>query len=130
MAKHRYHYTGTETVHLPEQGILAEGGDSKAVYETDTAIKHPDFEPVKDTPERKERAEHTKYSMAAGVNSQISFAPETTWGTPVTPNKSLAVHAGDGIQTDTDVQFIQSIKAPLAKNSSSFADRPGDRAAG
>src|SRR4051794_18166643 len=58
--------------------------------------------------------------MSAGVISQISFGQETTWGTPVTPNKSIAVHAGDGIKTDNDVQFIQSIKAQLAKNSSSF----------
>lgn len=58
--------------------------------------------------------------MAAGVLSQISLGLETTWGTPVTPSKSLAVRPGDGIQTDTDLQLVSSIKAQLAKNSSSF----------
>lgn len=58
--------------------------------------------------------------MGAGVLSQVSFGVETTWGTAVTPNKSIAIHPGDGIQTDNDVQFPQSIKGQLAKNSTSF----------
>lgn len=58
--------------------------------------------------------------MSAGILSQISLGLESTWGTPVVPNKSLAVRPGDGIQTDNDVQFVSSIKAQLAKNASSF----------
>lgn len=58
--------------------------------------------------------------MSAGILSQISFGLESTWGTPVVPNKSLAVKPGDGIQTDNDIQFVSSIKAQLAKNASSF----------
>ncbi len=58
--------------------------------------------------------------MSAGVLNQISFGLETSWGTAVTPNKSLAVHPGDGIQTDNDVQFVSAIKAQLAKNVASF----------
>jgi hypothetical protein len=58
--------------------------------------------------------------MPAGILSQISLAPETTWGTAVTPTKSIAVRPGDGIQTDTDVQFVDSIKAQLAQHTSSF----------
>lgn len=54
MAKHRYTYHGKTTVQLPEFGILAEGGDTKTVYETDKAIHNSDFEAVKED-ERKER---------------------------------------------------------------------------
>src|SRR3712207_1397435 len=58
--------------------------------------------------------------MAAGILSQVSFGQETNWGTQVTPNKSIAIHPGDGIQTDNDVQFPPFIKGQLAKNSTSF----------
>lgn len=58
--------------------------------------------------------------MSAGVLNQVSFGLETTWGTAVVPNKSIAVHPGDGIQTDMDTQFISAIKAQLAKNSAVF----------
>ncbi len=58
--------------------------------------------------------------MSAGVLNQISFGLETTWGTAITPNKSIAVHPGDGIQTDNDVQLVSAIKAQLAKNVASF----------
>lgn len=58
--------------------------------------------------------------MSAGVLSQISLGLESAWGTPVVPNKSLAVRPGDGLQTDTDLQLVSSIKAQLAKNASSY----------
>ncbi len=54
--------------------------------------------------------------MSAGPLNQISFGLETTWGTAVTPNKSIAVRPGDGIQTDIDLQLLSQIKAQLAKN--------------
>src|SRR4051794_40294936 len=58
--------------------------------------------------------------MSAGVQGQLSFGIESTWGTAVTPNKSVAVQPGDGIQTDADVQFRSAIKAQLAKNVTAF----------
>jgi hypothetical protein len=58
--------------------------------------------------------------MSAGILSQISFGLESTWGTAVTPNKSIAVQPGDGIQTDVDTQFRSAIKAQLAKNVTAF----------
>lgn len=58
--------------------------------------------------------------MSSGILSKISFKIESAWGTAVVPDKSLAVHAGDGIQTDNDVQMPASIKAQLAKNSTAF----------
>jgi hypothetical protein len=39
--------------------------------------------------------------MSAGTLSQISFAKETTWGTAVTPDKSIAVRPTGGIRTET-----------------------------
>src|SRR3954468_2281785 len=58
--------------------------------------------------------------MSAGVLGQVSIGLESTWGTAVVPNKSLAVQPGDGIQTDNDVQFRSAIKAQLAKNVTAF----------
>lgn len=58
--------------------------------------------------------------MSAGVLSQISFGLESVWGTPVVPDKSIGVQPGDGIQTDNDVQFVDSIKAQLAQHSASY----------
>lgn len=58
--------------------------------------------------------------MSAGVQSQISFGLEPAWGTPVTPNKSIAVRPGDGIQTDNDLQFVDEIKAQLVKHDEAF----------
>lgn len=46
MGKHKYHYLGETTVHLPTHGITAEGGDHTTVYETDEPIKNPDFKEV------------------------------------------------------------------------------------
>lgn len=58
--------------------------------------------------------------MSAGILSKVSFGLESTWGTAVTPNKALAVHPGNGIQTNIDTQFISQIKGQLAKNSFAF----------
>jgi len=54
--------------------------------------------------------------MSAGVLSQISFAKESTWGTPVTPTKSLAVRPTGGMAVKNNIQLIQAIKAQLPKN--------------
>src|SRR4051794_9191778 len=58
--------------------------------------------------------------MSAGVLGQLSFGLESVWGTAVTPNKSVTVQPGDGIQTNTDVQFRSGLKAQLAKNVVAF----------
>ncbi len=58
--------------------------------------------------------------MGAGILSKIAFGLETTYGTAVTPDKALAIHPGDGIQTDNDTQFVTAIKGQIAKNSGSF----------
>jgi len=58
--------------------------------------------------------------MSAGILSQISFGLESSWGNAATPNKSLAIQPGDGIQTDIDVQLRGAIKGQLAKNVLSF----------
>ncbi len=58
--------------------------------------------------------------MSAGIQGQVSIGLESTWGTAVVPSKSLAVQAGDGIQTDTDVQFRSAIKGQLAKHVVAF----------
>lgn len=57
--------------------------------------------------------------MSAGVLSAISLGLESTWGTAVVPNKSLAVRPGDGIQTDNDLQFVDEIKNQLVKHDES-----------
>lgn len=46
MALHKYHYHGTETIHLPEYEIEAIGGDATKVYETDKVLDHPAFKEV------------------------------------------------------------------------------------
>lgn len=61
--------------------------------------------------------------MSAGINSSISLGLETTWGTPVVPDKSIGIKQGDGIQTNTDVQTISSIRKLLAANSDAFRGR-------
>lgn len=58
--------------------------------------------------------------MGAGILSSISLGLESTWGTPVVPNKSIAVRPGDGLQTDNDLQFVDEIKAQLVKHDESF----------
>lgn len=54
--------------------------------------------------------------MGAGVLNQISFKRETIWGTPVVPDKSIAVRFAGGIQTNQDVQLLSSVTARLPKN--------------
>ncbi len=54
--------------------------------------------------------------MNAGILSQISFAKETTWGTAVTPNKSVSVRPTGGIIIKENVQVISAIKGQLQKN--------------
>lgn len=54
--------------------------------------------------------------MNAGILSQISFVKETTWGTAVTPNKSVAVRPTGGISIKENVQLIPAIKGQLQKN--------------
>jgi hypothetical protein len=56
--------------------------------------------------------------MSAGTLDQVSFAPETTWGTAVTPTRSIAVHPGDGMTQDVNPVFPTAIKASLHKNNS------------
>lgn len=58
--------------------------------------------------------------MSAGVLAAVSLAQESTWGTAVTPTKTLAVKPGDGIQTDIDVQFNTALRGHLAKNVDAF----------
>src|SRR5258706_14491122 len=54
--------------------------------------------------------------MSAGIQSVISFKKESTWGTAVVPDKSIAVRPDGGIQINTDVQLIPAVKGLLAKN--------------
>ena len=61
--------------------------------------------------------------MSAGVLGQISFKQESTWGTPVVPDKSLAVHFTGGIKTDQDVQLLSSLKSQLPKNYDAFVGK-------
>lgn len=58
-----------------------------------------------------------------GILSQVSIAPESTWGTPVTPTRTLSVHPGAGIQTDQDTQFPESIAGRIAKNANAFTGK-------
>lgn len=58
--------------------------------------------------------------MSAGVQASVSTGLESLWGTAVVPTKSFAVQPGDGIQTDTDVQFRSAIRNQLAKNATAF----------
>src|SRR5919202_1183988 len=53
--------------------------------------------------------------MSAGIKSQISFAKESTWGTPVTPNKSIAVRPTGGIVIKENIQMLPAIKGQLQK---------------
>lgn len=54
--------------------------------------------------------------MSAGIQSQISIAKESTWGTPVTPSKSIPVRPSGGIEIKTNLQKIPAIKGQLQKN--------------
>ena len=39
----KYHYTGTETVQLPEHHFVTDPSDPEKVYETENQINHPHF---------------------------------------------------------------------------------------
>src|SRR5437870_10072927 len=47
--------------------------------------------------------------------NQISFKKESTWGTVVTPDKSIAVKPTGGIFTNQDIKELQAIKNQLPK---------------
>lgn len=61
--------------------------------------------------------------MSAGQLNQLSLAKESTWGTAVTPSKSIPVHFTGGIKTDQDLQMISAARANLAKNLDSFVGK-------
>lgn len=54
--------------------------------------------------------------MSAGVLSQISLAKESTWGTAVTPTKSIIVRPTGGFKIDLDKKLLPGIRAQLQKN--------------
>jgi len=58
--------------------------------------------------------------MSAGQLNQVVVGKETTWGTPVTPNKAIPVRFTGGIQTDIDLQAISPVKATIAKDHDTF----------
>lgn len=58
--------------------------------------------------------------MSSQVLNAVSFARETTWGTPVTPDKSMPVNFTGGLQTQNDIQFVEGVTARLAANQQSF----------
>ena len=53
--------------------------------------------------------------MSDGILSQISFKKESTWGTAVTPDKSIAVRPTGGIQPKESIQMQPAIKGQLQK---------------
>jgi len=61
--------------------------------------------------------------MSAGILSQVSIGLETTFGTAVTPSKLIPVKAGDGIQTDIDLQTVQQVRGVLAKDQDAHAGK-------
>jgi hypothetical protein len=58
--------------------------------------------------------------MSNQILNAISFKRESVWGTPVTPDKSMPVNFTGGIQTQQDIQFVESVRGRLAKNQASF----------
>ena len=61
--------------------------------------------------------------MSAGVLNLINFAKESTWGTAVTPNKSLPVQFEGGISTDIDLQMLSAMKGQFAANYDSITGK-------
>lgn len=53
--------------------------------------------------------------MNAGVLSAISFKKESTWGTAVVPDKSIAVRPAGGIEIKQNIQMIPAIQGRLQK---------------
>lgn len=58
--------------------------------------------------------------MSSQVLNAISLALESVWGTPVTPDKSMPVNFSGGIQTQQDVQMVNSVTSRLAINQDAF----------
>ena len=54
--------------------------------------------------------------MSAGIQSVISLAKESTWGTAVTPTKSIAVRPTGGIQIKTGMTIVPAVKGLLQKH--------------
>ena len=55
MTTFRYKYTGAQPVHFPNLGIEVNPGDT---FETEHAIKHPDFEAVTDHKKKEDAKAH------------------------------------------------------------------------
>lgn len=53
--------------------------------------------------------------MSAGIQSVISLAKESTWGTAVTPTKSIPVRPTGGMEIKTNVQMIPGVMGRLTK---------------
>lgn len=58
--------------------------------------------------------------MSAGIQSVISFAKETTWGTAVTPTKSIQVRPTGAIDIKNNIALIPGVRGLLAKNYASI----------
>ena len=58
--------------------------------------------------------------MSNQVKNHIVIGKETTWGTPVTPDKTLPVNFTGGLQTVNDIQLITALKSELAMNYDAF----------
>ncbi len=54
--------------------------------------------------------------MSAGIQSQISFKKESTWGSAVTPDKSVPVRPTGGIAIKNNINMIPAIKGQLQRN--------------
>lgn len=63
--------------------------------------------------------------MSAGILSAISFKKESTWGTAVVPDKSIAVRPGNGIAIKEDIQLIPAIRGQLQKNYNAIKGKVG-----
>src|SRR5262245_11381691 len=63
--------------------------------------------------------------MSAGILSAISFKKESTWGTAVVPDKSIAVRPTGGIAVKNDIQLIPAIKGQLQKNYNAIKGKVG-----
>jgi hypothetical protein len=54
--------------------------------------------------------------MSNQIQNAISLGKETVWGTSVTPTVSIPVNFTGGIQVNSDVQILSSLKTKMAKN--------------
>lgn len=54
--------------------------------------------------------------MSAGILSVVSIAKESTWGTAVTPTKSVPVAPSGGFKIDMGKKLIAAIRGQLQKN--------------